>query len=156
MNQIPTTPPVDLLRAELDAVGAARFTAPDYKPGPIVHIVLFRFMPDVSAPDRADVKQRFLALKHEGRRDGQPYIEDIVAGSQTSGEGAERGFEMAFVVRFASEGDRNFYVGAPIITDPTYCDQQHQAFKKVVGSRLDRQGAGVLVFDFRAESADAA
>ena len=63
---------------------------------------------------------------------------------------------MAFVVRFASEGDRNFYVGAPIVTDPAYCDRQHHAFKGIVGPRLDRQGAGVLVFDFRAESASAA
>lgn len=150
------TPPVDLLRAELEAVGTARFTAPDYKPGTIVHIVLFRFKADVSEADRDDVKRRFLALKHEGRRDGRPYIKDIVAGAQSSGEGAERGFEMAFVVRFSSEGDRNFYVGAPIVADPAYCDQQHQAFKSVVGPRLDRQSAGVLVFDFRAESASVA
>lgn len=153
MSQAPETRAADLLRAELAAVGPARFTARDYKPGTVIHIVLFRFKPHVSADEREDVKRRFLALKQDGRRDGHPYIEDIVAGAQTSGEGAERGFEMAFVVRFASEGDRNFYVGAPIVTDPSCSDQQHEAFKKAVGSRIADDGWGVLVFDFRAEGA---
>ena len=133
--------PKERLSAEFEAVGAARFTAPDYKPGEVVHIVLFRLKPAVSQADRAVVTDRFLALGQECRRDGQPYIRDIVAGAPNGGEGVERGFELGFVLRFASEGDRNFYAGVPNPTDPA-----HEAFKAFVGPMLAEDG--VLVFDF--------
>ena len=137
------------LRAEQDAVGTAAFVARNYKPGPVVHIVLFRFAPGVSPAQRDQAERRFLALRHTALRDGAPYIEEIVAGAQCSGEGADRGFELAVVVRFASEGDRNFYVGAPIVADPTFFDPVHQAFKEAVGPLLAPDPAGVLVVDFR-------
>ena len=138
------------LRAERDAVGTAAFVARDYRPGPVVHIVLFRFAPHVSAAQRQDAKGRFLALRHTALRDGAPYMQEIVAGAQCSGEGADRGFELAVVVRFASEGDRNFYVGAPIVADPAFFDPVHQAFKEAVGPLLAPGPTGVLVVDFRA------
>lgn len=141
------------LRAEQDAIGTAAFVARTYKRGPVVHIVLFRFAPHVSATQREDAKSRFLALRHAAHRDGAPYIDEIVAGAQCSGEGADAGFELAVVVRFASEGDRNYYVGAPIVTDPAFFDPVHHAFKEAVGPLLAPGPTGVLVVDFRAAGA---
>lgn len=138
------------LRAEQEAIGTAAFIDRAYKPGPVMHIVLFRFASGVSAAQREEARSRFLALRHTAHRDGAPYIAEIVAGEQCSGEGADRGFELAVVVRFASEGDRNYYVGAPIIGDPASCDPVHHAFKEAVGPLLAPGPDGVLVVDFRA------
>ena len=133
--------PTERFSAEFAAVGADRFTAPDYKPGEVVHIVLFRLGASVNEADRAELVRRFLALEQTCRRDGRPYIREIVAGAANGGEGAERGFELGFVLRFASEGDRNFYAGVPNPTDPA-----HEAFKAFAGPMLATEG--VLVFDF--------
>lgn len=137
------TAPAERHAAAHEAVGDAAFTAPDYRPGEVVHIVLFRFRPDASAEERAEVKRRFLALGSQCLRDGRPYIRDVVGGEPNGGEGAERGFEQGFVLRFASEGDRNYYIGTPSITDPA-----HEAFKRFVGPLLAHDEAPVLVFDF--------
>lgn len=133
--------PAERLIAEHERVGTARFTAPEYKPGEVVHIVLFRLNDTVSESDRAEVTRRFLALGQACLRDGKPYIRDIVAGTPNGGEGVERGYELGFVLRFASEGDRNFYAGVPNPTDPA-----HKAFQGFVGPLLAE--GGVLVFDF--------
>lgn len=131
------------LSSELDRVGVERFTAPDYAPGDIVHVVLFRFAPEVDAAAKAEVERRFRALQSEPDRDRGRYILSIEAGTQASGEGAGGGFELGFVVRFASEGDRNYYVGAPVQTDPAFFDPAHAAFKEFVGPLV----ADVLVYD---------
>lgn len=131
------------LASELDRVGAARFTAPDYAPGNVVHVVLFRFLPEVDAASKAEVERRFRALQSEPDPDRGRYILSIEAGSQASGEGAGGGFELGFVVRFSSEGDRNYYVGAPVQTDPAFFDPAHAAFKTFVGPLV----ADVLVYD---------
>lgn len=139
----------DRLLAERDRVGAPAFTAADYRPGEVVHIVLFRLRPDAAAAARAEVVRSFLDLGRTCLRDGRPYIRDIAAGPANGGEGAERGFELGFVLRFASEGDRNFYAGTPVINDPALMDPAHAAFKAFVGPLLAPDG--VLVFDFAAE-----
>jgi len=139
----------DDLKAELAKVGVARFTAPDYRPGLIRHIVLFRYAPGVTEAEKQDAKERFLALKTLCKRDGQNYIVSIETGSEISGEGADQGLEQGFIVTFHSQGDRNYYVGQPVVTDASYYEPAHQAFKDFVGPLLDRNGA--LVFDFVAE-----
>jgi hypothetical protein len=48
----------------------------------------------------------------------------------------------------ASQGDRNFYVGEPIVADPAHFDHEHAAFKAFVGPLL----AGAQVFDFAIDS----
>ncbi|AZN37972.1 Dabb family protein [Iodobacter ciconiae] len=133
------------LKQDLGNVGAARFTHSDYKKGPLRHIVLFRYKPSVSAEQRQEVSKRFLALS-KSLRNNKPYIVSIEEGLQNSGEGADHGFEQAFLVTFNSEGDRNFYVGEPIVTDTQYFDLAHQDFKVFVGPLLAPQGA--LVFDY--------
>lgn len=79
-------------------------------------------------------------------RDGEEYILSIESGPQNSAEGLHRDFERGFIVTFSSEGDRIFYLGAPLIPDPRYYDRAHHKFKQFVGPHLKQNG--VLVFDF--------
>lgn len=122
-------------------------TAADHRPGDLLHIVLFRFRADTTTAQRADVQGRFLALA-DGERDGRRYIRSIRSGPQASPEGAGHGFDVGFVVEFASEGDRNFYLGRPFVGDAAF-DVPHDAFKAFVGPLVE----DVLVFDLVAGSA---
>jgi hypothetical protein len=132
------------------AADFATITAPGYRPAVVRHLVLFRYAPSVTDEQKREVRDRFLALKGAARRDGRPYIVSIETGVQNSGEGASQGLEQGFVVTFKSEGDRNFYVGTPVVTDSRYYDPAHAAFKEFVGPLLDTNGA--LVFDFDVEA----
>lgn len=133
------------LQAELDEVGIERFTASDYRPGTVTHIVLFRYRPEVTEAQRAEITRRFHALA-QTERDGEPYIVSITSGDQCSGEARRDGFEQAFVVTFRSLGDRNFYVGEPVFSQPEHLDRVHAGFKVFVSPFLATDG--VLVFDF--------
>ncbi|BEN47849.1 hypothetical protein SMKC056_47950 [Serratia marcescens] len=138
----------DRLVQQHDKVGSARFTAGDYRPGLLKHIVLFKYKDDVTEAQRAAVVARFLSLRRTTRPgETSPYILSIVEGPQNSGEGASRGFEQGFIVTFKSEGDRNYYVGKPLVTTPGHYDEAHEAFKAFVGPLLSEDN-GVLVFDF--------
>ena len=134
----------DEARAELAEVGTARFTARDYRPGIVRHIVLFRFSGDASPYLVSGLVQRFRDLTLAPRDDGGAYILSIESGKQSSPEDAGHGFEHAFIVSFASGGDRNYYVGKPILSDGDPFDSAHDAFKRAVEPAL----ADVLVFDF--------
>jgi len=140
----------DRLKQELTSVGVEKFTAPDYKPGLVRHIVLFRYAATVTPAQKEDAKQRFLALQNLAQRDGKTYILSIETGGEISGEGADQGLEQGFIVTFKSQGDRNYYVGQPVVTDAKHYDPAHQAFKDFVGPLLDQNGA--LVFDFAVEN----
>lgn len=133
------------LDEELKKVGVDRFVDRNYKTGVVRHIVLFRYRETVSKEDRNEVTRRFLDLKRSLRK-GVPYIVSIEEGAQISGENADRGFEQAFVVTFGSQGDRNYYVGKPLVASPDFYDPAHQAFKEFVGKFLAPEG--VLVFDY--------
>lgn len=119
------------LKSEEQQVGVAAFTAPTYKPGTVHHVVLMRFRDGVNAAQQQKTIDQFLALQKQAMRDGKPYIESIETGPQTSGEGASHGLQQAFIVTFASEGDRNYFIGTPIVTDAQHYDPAHEAFKKV-------------------------
>ena len=131
---------------QLAADGVAAFTARDYRPGLVRHVVLFRYRNDVTDQQKKDVQQRFRDLAGSVRDDGARYILSVDAGPQRSGESAGAGYEDGFVVSFASEGDRNYYVGTPVVTDATHYDPAHAAFKEFVGPLLAENG-GALVFD---------
>lgn len=129
-------------------------TAPGFRPGDIVHIVLVRFRDSTSAPERREVERRFLALA-DGLRHGRRYIRSIRSGPQISPEDAGHGFEVGFVVEFSSEGDRNYYLGHPVVGDSDDFDRDdfdpdHDAFKRFVGPLVAPDGAGVLIFDLHA------
>lgn len=70
----------------------------------------------------------------------------IETGPDISGEGLDQCFEQGFIVAFKSQADRNYYVGQPVVADPSFYDPAHQAFKDFVGPLLDQNGA--FVFDF--------
>ena len=133
------------VRAELETVGIERFTAPDYREGSTTHIVLLRYRPEVTSDERLEVARRFHELA-ETKRDDVPYIDSITSGDQCSGEAPPGSFDRAFVVTFRSLGDRNFYVGEPVFSQPEHLDAVHAAFKEFVRPLLADDG--VLVFDF--------
>ncbi|MDR0253143.1 MAG: Dabb family protein, partial [Brucellaceae bacterium] len=109
--------PMTTAKTQFKTLSLTEFTAPNFKNGVIQHIVLFRFKPEVSAEQRKEVFDRFLQLKDKAKRNGKPYITSIKAGAQnTSLEGAGQGFDQAFIVQFRSQGDRNYYVGTPVVT----------------------------------------
>lgn len=133
------------VQAEQRAVGVTRFTAPDYKPGLLRHMVMFTFRPGTTAAQRAEVTRRFMALASLSRRpDGKPVVTSIETGAQSSGENTDLGLEQGYLVTFASEGDRNFYVGRPVVTEARFFDPAHDAFKTFAAPYLAR----VVVFDF--------
>ena len=126
-------------------VGLSQFTSPSWRPGLLRHVVMFRYKPGTAAAMRAEVTMRFLRLAQDSRRpDGSHPVRSIEMGMQNSGEGADAGLQQAFIVTFASEGDRNFYVGKPVIMDPAWFDPAHEAFKNFAGPALEK----VVVFDF--------
>ncbi|WP_254844615.1 Dabb family protein [Serratia marcescens] len=138
----------DKLARQHETVDTAQFTASDYHPGLLKHIVLFKYKRGVTQAEKDAVTARFLSLKRTIRqKEISPYILSIVEGAQNSGEGVSRGFEHGFIVTFKSEGDRNFYVGKPIVMAPGYYDEAHEAFKQFVRPLLNEDN-GVLVFDF--------
>jgi hypothetical protein len=134
------------LQKQLVDVGPDKFTAAEYKPGKVKHIVLFRFKQGTSLAKLDEVMRRFRDLKTQATRNGKPYIVSIESGTQTSGEGAGLNMKQGFIVTFASEGDRNYYVGTPVVTDAKFYDKTHQSFKEFVGPLLDNSGAIVLDF----------
>lgn len=137
-------------KQELADAGVETYTSPDYKPGIVRHVVLFRYAADVTAAQKEEAKNRFLALQQLCQRNGRPYVLSIETGGEISGEGADQNLEQGFIVTFLSQGDRNYYVGQPVVTDPNHYDPAHQAFKDFVGPLLDQNGA--LVFDFAVEN----
>lgn len=135
-------------------VGPERYVDSDYRPGTLRHIVLFRFRPTALVSEVDAVTARFVALADECVRDGRRYIVSLETGPQLSTEGAGEGFDRAFLLTFASEGDLNYYVGRPAVDAPGLFDPAHDAFKESVGSMLDT--AGVVAFDFRPDPAPSA
>ncbi|WP_438381956.1 Dabb family protein [Asaia sp. BMEF1] len=126
-------------------VGLPQFTSPNWRPGQVRHIVMFRYKSSATAATRAEITSRFLRLVQDSRRpDGTHPVKSIEMGVQNSGEGADAGLQQAFVVTFASEGDRNFYVGKPVIMDPAWFDPAHEAFKAFAAPAIEK----VVVFDF--------
>ena len=146
---MPLSQTSQMLREDEKNVGDARFTDPDYKPGIVRHMVMFRFTPCVTQGERDVVTKRFVALARLSRRpDGHAVVASIESGSQISGENADLGLEQGYLVTFRSQGDRNFYVGQPIVTDSHYFDGAHDAFKTFAAPYLER----VAVFDFAVQT----
>ena len=123
-------------------------TAQDYRVGRVEHIVLFKYKKDVSVEIKQLIVNKFLGLKQNALRNGKPYILSIVSGPQNSLENLGNGFDQGFIVTFSSEGDRNYYVGRPVVNDPWCIDSEHDAFKRFIEPYLLQGNDGVLVFDF--------
>jgi len=143
----PSMSGADRLKNQIANFGVRKVTEAEFDPGPVQHVVAFAFKPEVTVDQKAEVARRFLALQKLCQRNDHPYVVSILEGAQNSTEGADQGFEQIYQVTFKSQGDRNHYVGQPVVTDPKYYDPAHQAFKDFVGPLL-RTDNGALVVDF--------
>lgn len=139
----------------------AETTNPEYKTALTRHVVFFDLKDSVTESQREEIIHRFLELRNSTRY-GKPYIHNIEVGhSNISREGVGKGYDVSFIVSFLSQGDLNYYVGQPAISDPKFYDPMHQAFKEFVGPFLKvkknpdgSDNVGVLVFDYQLTSVD--
>jgi hypothetical protein len=130
-------------------------TKEDYHTGVVRHFVSFKFDHKVTPSEKKEVVKKFLALKEECLRNNMPYITSIETGKANSPEGVDQGMEIGFLVSFKSEGDRNYYVGSPLIPVKyiNLYDHAHEKFKNFIGPLLATPivPKGVFVFDFTVE-----
>lgn len=131
----------------LEGPDEAALTATDYRPGIVRHIVLFRYRDSTTRAQRQEIGKRFHALA-ASPRNGERYIISIESGLQNSLEGHHHGLEHGFIVTFKSEGDRNYYVGTPLIRNSQFYDAAHGDFKRFLAPHLDPTTPSVVVFDF--------
>ncbi|KAG8995223.1 hypothetical protein FRB94_009332 [Tulasnella sp. JGI-2019a] len=105
-----------------------------------VHIVCFKYKPGTSIATKAKVAKTFVDLKTKcvSESTGKPYIVTLEAGGNYSTENFDKGFEHSFVLEFANEAEREYYLN----TDPA-----HNEFKALVGPLTDPK-TDVFVFDF--------
>ncbi|VVE52313.1 stress responsive alpha-beta barrel [Pandoraea horticolens] len=144
--------PAQTLYLALDKYGPEVFTDHAYNALPIRHVVAFRYRITATASERQSVRERFLALQNQVQRPGgKKYNISIEVGTQNSGEQNDLAIDDVFLVTFCSEGDRNFYVGRPIVTDPQFYDSAHDAFKSFAAPYL----ASVIVLDYKIALASA-
>ena len=124
-----------------------------HKQQKIEHVVLFKFRPNITAGEKQEIINRFLALKNS-RKNGAPYIALLEYGYQNSKEKIKGNYDIGFRVSFTSEADRDYYVGKPFLMAPGTYDPMHEDFKNFVGSYLDSDpenpNKGILVFDYKA------
>lgn len=129
-----------------------RLTEAQFNPGIVRHFVAFKFKKNIDQVQINKVVSNFLALKTLCVKNGKPYILSIEVGKANSFEGAEQGKQIGFLVTFKSEGDRNYYVGQPLIPENEidFYDPAHLRFKNFVGPLLETPIVpnGVFVFDF--------
>ena len=132
---------------------AALKADPIYKKGTLRHFVSFKFKEGTSVEKIEEVKSKFLALQKLCVRSESRYILSIEAGEANSFEGVDQGKQIGFLVTFKSEGNRNYYVGQPLISpeQTAFYDPAHLAFKQFVGPLLQEPVAneGVFVFDYQ-------
>jgi len=99
--------------------------------GSLVHLVAFKFKPEVAPEKIREVEDAFRALKRK-----IPVIVTFEWGTNVSPEKLDKGFTHGFILTFRNEKDRDAYLVHP----------SHQEFGKLVGPVL----ADVFVVDFQA------
>ena len=105
---------------------------------PLLHIVIFKFAPDASKILIDDICTRMLALRREcvQPETKENYIVSLEGGKDVSLEGKHKGYTHIFVVTFANETDRNYYVRQ---------DEAHLRYSR----SLQGTGTEVMVVDFQ-------
>ncbi|KAM0806196.1 hypothetical protein BDR22DRAFT_827981 [Usnea florida] len=100
---------------------------------PIIHVVLFNFKASLDPGIVQETCNRMVDLRNQciHPTTKKPYITSSSGGRQNSPEGSKAGYSHAFVVEFANEEDRKYYVEE---------DQAHLEFKKVVRELVDKIG----------------
>jgi hypothetical protein len=93
--------------------------------------------PGINA-ERLQITSKFFGLKkscvHPDTR--RPYIVSVTGGVDTSIEHAQDGLSHAFILRFTSKDDRDYYVKD---------DPAHQAFKEAAAAVVEK----TVVLDFQ-------
>ncbi|KAF9888890.1 hypothetical protein FE257_008260 [Aspergillus nanangensis] len=97
----------------------------------ITHIVLFQFKQNAAVEAIHNACKQMLSLKDRclDPSTRKPYIQSASGGRDNSPEGAQGGITHAFIVEFATEADRDFYVTR---------DSVHQEFVKSLDGLLER------------------
>lgn len=94
----------------------------------VTHIVLFRYRDNISWTKLESHFRDFAALKHTCLKDGKPYMLSMRMGKNTSWENFGRGMTHCFVLEFASEADRDYYL---------IKDKVHHAFSELAGPLIE-------------------
>jgi hypothetical protein len=133
-----------------------QLTDPNYNPGVVKLIMTLRFNSTATAQQKQQAADSVAALINKCVRNGAKYIVDMQYGDQNSKENVERQMQVAFILTFKSEGDRNFFVGRPQITDATYYDPVHERFKNFSSPILQTGSTcgpnspdGLLLFSYK-------
>src|SRR5512140_974912 len=101
---------------------------------PYRHVVLFRFLPDVTEETLRGIEQAFGELAR-----ALPFVTGFEWGRNGSPEGLDKGFTHCFLVTFAGPAGRDAYLPHPA----------HQAFCR---TWLDPNLEDVCVVDFEASA----
>ncbi|KAL1792944.1 hypothetical protein ACET3X_009451 [Alternaria dauci] len=103
----------------------------------IIHIVLFEWKPTASSDQISQACNRMLGLKDQciHPTSQKPYIKSFSGGKNNSPEGLSGNSTHGFVVEFANEEDRDYYV---------HKDPAHREFVESVGAVTN----GITVFDY--------
>lgn len=105
----------------------------------VAHIVSFKLKRSPGQADLTEAKQEiiaaFLGLKTACLKDGAPFVLDLCGGEDVSIEGQSKGFDVSFIVTFATLTDRDYYLNEC----PT-----HKAFTNKVKGQIE----DLYVFDF--------
>ncbi|KAG8995224.1 hypothetical protein FRB94_009333 [Tulasnella sp. JGI-2019a] len=116
------------------------------KGGSNLHLAAFKYTSSTSEATKLSVAKAFLALKTQcvSPSTGRPYILSLEGGVGYSIAGADKKFDHAFVVEFATDADRQYYLK----TDPA-----HAQFKKLYEPLVADDGTpanngDILVLDF--------
>lgn len=95
----------------------------------VKHIALFKFKPEVTEDNIADIFDQVLNATEE-----IPGIEDYVSGPNNSPEGLNQGYSHGFVITFVDAAARDAYLTHP----------EHEKIKQLLVANVD----SVLAFDF--------
>ncbi|KAL8921512.1 MAG: hypothetical protein Q9208_005666 [Pyrenodesmia sp. 3 TL-2023] len=76
----------------------------------ITHLVLFEFKPSLSQQDIESVCHRMLDLQNQCLKNGEKYIVSAKGGKNCSVEVLKASFTHGFVVEFANDEDRMYYI----------------------------------------------
>ncbi|GAA5985941.1 hypothetical protein JCM10908_006342 [Rhodotorula pacifica] len=103
----------------------------------ITHIVSLRYKPSTTSAEKHLVGSSFLALQDQCQHPqrGGPYL-TVTGGRNNSPEGFAKGFEHAWILTFANEEDRAYYLEH---------DPAHLKFKELAGQHAE----DIFVFDFQ-------
>ena len=105
----------------------------------IFHFVHFRFYPHIPSTTRTQISQEFTTLHHRRLHPSTqaPYIKSFTGGNDTSIEDLQRGYHVAFILEFACQEDRDFYVKG---------DEVHKRFGVEILTEVVEE---VMVMDLR-------